>query len=683
MDDDYVEGGSLFIYDNGLPFFIDLYFSDSEPEREIIRQLLDRSKTPDSRHGRARRSIDSSPSVSPMATRDNFSKKQHTNASSGSTTGHADLLAMPCSPSSPSSSDVWEVPRPSHDTPKPLDLTRFSYVSSRHSSLSFDTASSGSRPFSRLSGATALTDPDEVVHVAVAKRKKTSAAASVWDHLLPPRELSRVLKCPSCLLSWTVLKTNPMKIQHIRTCAKKSGMPVEVVRTVMEQDLLSVPASGPSKKVESKKPTSKKTLQQTIVHIPDSTQTFLNDVVDEAAPKKRSRHKTQAPISVKPVSQALDAISNRAKSLFDDDRLSSSSSSSFTGAGMKGIDTQSGENSYPPATQPFSNSRIAESYYRPLRFLTFSAEWPASPRARHGVSTFFQEPSPNSSPVTSPSVNMPAHVSQFGSPHVLIHDRLQPVTFFGTPSPSSASGPSAQTREMDIPPSDGESIVFLRTTCRPSSPSKDPESSIEVEEILDGSPSLELDPNQPGEWSDEDNAIIAWDGSANDVSAVLPTKRRKSKSSINSLDRPVIELSDSSSEKPLSATLSAISKKRKGKARRTSPSPSPTPKSPSISKKRGRKPAVPKTPARQKNAISDEALYLQLEGMIMNDRELRCRILRFEVSRPLHVLRVLPTHDRTPRSPSIMISLKPRQLSSIYRAQTQVSRSNCEISWML
>ncbi|KAJ7129520.1 hypothetical protein C8R44DRAFT_80246 [Mycena epipterygia] len=118
-------------------------------------------------------------------------------------------------------------------------------------------------------------------------------------------ELKKLVKCVSCDIAWTARKSAAQKIVHIRSCAKKNGLNDETVRILIRKDLDNAPDdAGPSNR---KGPTTSTTL--------------LEDVVREAAPKRKGKRK-EIVDALKSVSETRETILGRARMLLGSGTLS-------------------------------------------------------------------------------------------------------------------------------------------------------------------------------------------------------------------------------------------------------------------------------------------------------------------------------------------------------------------------
>ncbi len=171
----------------------------------------------------------------------------------------------------------------------------------------------------------------------------------------PDAQLNKLLKCVCCNLAWTARKSAAQKLVHLRSCAKKLAFSDETVRIRMTQYLATVVEPVAKTKDVSK----------------DTSGTYFQDIVQEAAPKKRTR-RVEAAGTVKAPGDTRDSILRRAQTFL------ASSSEHFTiparhasapsvlgpSSGSREVSEPEAEDSHPlPLTQPFRASKFA----RPMR----------------------------------------------------------------------------------------------------------------------------------------------------------------------------------------------------------------------------------------------------------------------------------------------------------------------------
>lgn len=142
-------------------------------------------------------------------------------------------------------------------------------------------------------------------------------------------------------------------------CAKKAGVGLEDLRQMVEKE--SAVTSSTERKGK------RKAVQTTLVEPSKSApQSYLEDVVEGAAPKKRKqRPPTTIPATVKPITDTRSSILNRAKVLLEPevDSLEPSKGKEITVDGD--IQFEDGEENRPPPTQQFATSYLADAFSRP------------------------------------------------------------------------------------------------------------------------------------------------------------------------------------------------------------------------------------------------------------------------------------------------------------------------------
>jgi hypothetical protein len=163
-------------------------------------------------------------------------------------------------------------------------------------------------------------------------------------------ELGKLVKCVSCDIAWTARKSAAQKLVHIRSCAKKTGLTDDTVRILIRKELDNAPDEpGPSKR-NGKAPL-----------VPTMRTTLLEDVVHNAAPKRKGKRK-EAVDTLKNISETRENIRGRAHMIFGSGPLSDDDS--FM------VQTQAITANVTPrencATQAFGPSRLAQQQgYKP------------------------------------------------------------------------------------------------------------------------------------------------------------------------------------------------------------------------------------------------------------------------------------------------------------------------------
>ncbi|KAJ6598915.1 hypothetical protein DFH09DRAFT_18576 [Mycena vulgaris] len=186
-------------------------------------------------------------------------------------------------------------------------------------------------------------------------------------------ELKKLVKCVSCDIAWTARKSGAQKLVHIRSCAKKNGFTDDTVRILIRKEVDNAANdAGPSKR-------KGKALEDA----PTTRTTLLEDVVREAAPKRKGKRKETVD-ALKSVSETRETVLSRARmllgsGLFSDENVQTQA---FTTAptiapepiqafghsrlgqrqGSKlslfGEQDSDGELDLPPATQVFAPSKL-------------------------------------------------------------------------------------------------------------------------------------------------------------------------------------------------------------------------------------------------------------------------------------------------------------------------------------
>ncbi|TDL29407.1 hypothetical protein BD410DRAFT_779808 [Rickenella mellea] len=173
--------------------------------------------------------------------------------------------------------------------------------------------------------------------------KSTSPASYGWD--FSEIELSRLLKCISCGIKWTVRKSATQKLAHIKTCARKTHLSHETVKTLIQREInassLSV-AAGTSKGREKEK---RKVKDQASVDAPPKT--FLEHVVLEDSEGQKKRRRKHGPETVQSVSDTRGTILEKAKLLLQTAPLPPEVESTLG----------------PPMTQAFGKSNLGQNTF--------------------------------------------------------------------------------------------------------------------------------------------------------------------------------------------------------------------------------------------------------------------------------------------------------------------------------
>ncbi|KAL1747676.1 hypothetical protein HDZ31DRAFT_31390 [Schizophyllum fasciatum] len=123
-------------------------------------------------------------------------------------------------------------------------------------------------------------------------------------------DLARFTTCISCNVAWTMRKSGTQKMVHVQTCARKSGLSDELVRTLVRKQIDATPAGKDQDKGKGKGKAKDSP--------PAEPETLLENLVNENAPRKKGR-KVKDAEQVETVLRATethDAIKDRARALF-------------------------------------------------------------------------------------------------------------------------------------------------------------------------------------------------------------------------------------------------------------------------------------------------------------------------------------------------------------------------------
>ncbi|KAJ3932266.1 MAG: hypothetical protein NXY57DRAFT_130251 [Lentinula lateritia] len=114
--------------------------------------------------------------------------------------------------------------------------------------------------------------------------------------------ISRLLMCVCCNLKWTTRKSVSQKLTHFKTCAKKHGVQDDTLVKLIRQGLMNSPAVQPKGKGTS------------IVVDDASPKTFFDEVMHDAAPKKRTKRQ-EVKSTVKDIEEMRNAILLKARAI--------------------------------------------------------------------------------------------------------------------------------------------------------------------------------------------------------------------------------------------------------------------------------------------------------------------------------------------------------------------------------
>ncbi|KIO30262.1 hypothetical protein M407DRAFT_5768 [Tulasnella calospora MUT 4182] len=325
---------------------------DSEPEREERRQMRKASKL---RERRLKQGLDETSKdvgqdtaslVQPSAELPIISR----GPVDGETRRMHNAITRSSPPESPQSFNPSTAEK-SPVQPKILDLARFAYSGGAGPSKARSTRSP-----SRCSSIVEVPPPK------TRKRKPNKAASTTFISGDDPElNFTLLLKCPSCLLKWTRRKSSSAKAEHIRTCASKNGMTEEAAREAIRQAIADAPSGPPPKGKRKAKATKEPT------PVPELPKTYLDNVVEDAAPKKRQpRRKRDATVTVQPPTTTHNLILERAKELLTDTQPSLDLRAPATLSSAESDVILLEDPDAPPPTQPFLKSKLATALRRPL-----------------------------------------------------------------------------------------------------------------------------------------------------------------------------------------------------------------------------------------------------------------------------------------------------------------------------
>lgn len=227
---------------------------------------------------------------------------------------------------------------PVKQRPKIGEIARYAYTApSRASSVVI-----ASRPSSSRATSLAVEGlPAAPVHVQLPKPSRARSAA--WPShrfaAFSDSELSHLLKCVSCSLSWTSRKTVAQKMKHIQTCAKKNKFTDETITILIRQELAQ--SSSASTRAKGKASATE----------PES-RTMLEGAIQDGDGKKRPGPRPKVVESVKELAETKQIILDRARLLLES-----------TSAPDPGISSPLLRSPGPPSlTQPFGDSALARKF---------------------------------------------------------------------------------------------------------------------------------------------------------------------------------------------------------------------------------------------------------------------------------------------------------------------------------
>jgi hypothetical protein len=214
---------------------------------------------------------------------------------------------------------------------------------------------------------------------------------------------------------------------HIQSCAKKNSLTDETVRILIRKELDTVPAHNLKAKGKGKVQATPELSE------PGPQKTYLEDIVNDAAPKKKGK-RPEVLKTVKSVTETRNVILDRARSLL---RPVEDVQSVPTRYGVpQGPNNTTG----PPSTQSFGQSALAQGSNFPASYL----------RAATFNNQHSQDPEDDIDPPTQ----------QFAPSKLAVA--------FRHPSPTSRSGPDMNVIFRSPPPSN--SGLTSRALLNPESP---------------------------------------------------------------------------------------------------------------------------------------------------------------------------------------------------------------------
>lgn len=121
--------------------------------------------------------------------------------------------------------------------------------------------------------------------------------------------LRGLIKCVCCGERWTTRKGVAQKMAHIQSCAKKNALTDATIKILIRQEVDKVLAENP---INTAKGKGKAVNPEDI--LPGGSQTYMEDVVRGAEPKKRGR-RPEGVQSVKSVTESVEVIRDRARAV--------------------------------------------------------------------------------------------------------------------------------------------------------------------------------------------------------------------------------------------------------------------------------------------------------------------------------------------------------------------------------
>lgn len=187
-----------------------------------------------------------------------------------------------------------------------LDIARFAFEEKSRPRTVSKTGVSLARQHSN-----ATTSGESASAAEEPKRIKNAFPMPSFASSFTARQLAGLSRCFICNLAWTVRKTVPVKLSHIKSCARKNGWKEETTFAGMTKEIGHVSTIASADVIQGSRRKGKgKAVEDPM------PKTFLEDVVNGAAPKK-TRKKVQdvAVVTVLNPQDAHAAIKERAKTL--------------------------------------------------------------------------------------------------------------------------------------------------------------------------------------------------------------------------------------------------------------------------------------------------------------------------------------------------------------------------------
>lgn len=198
-----------------------------------------------------------------------------------------------------------------------LNIARFAFSKNPRPSTVPKLGYALSRQFSNTS-----TSEDNAPAAKTSKASKNAASFPSIMSSFTMSQLTALSRCVVCNLAWTTRKTVPVKVSHIKSCARKNTWNEETVLVGLTKEIGHISAdTNNNEMLDSKKRIKGKGKE--IAH--QGTKTFLEDVVNDAAPRKRRQRVRDVDVTVLKPQDAHAAIMERAKALLGPPALPSSS----------------------------------------------------------------------------------------------------------------------------------------------------------------------------------------------------------------------------------------------------------------------------------------------------------------------------------------------------------------------